>query len=811
MSEWTGTLLSALLDASMRTLLIGAGIAIIMGVFRIRSASVRHGVWTSALCAMLLMPILPYAIPPIAIEFPIPIPASPVVTPVSPVPHTFPAVESPSVPVATTLHVAPSLPVRSVPAWPAVAAVCYAIGVVLLSVRMLLGWRLMRRLAAEGHRIDVPGFGRVYESRLVSTALTAGIVRTRILLPATWTSWTGEKLRAILTHEAAHVQRRDAFIGFLARLNCCLFWFHPLAWWLQKKLAIIAEHACDDAAMKTMATPRQYAEVLLEMAESVRRTGGRLSWQGIGVGGTGILGERIERVLRNDGTAGLSRIRKLIVVLNCAAVILFAVACRDQSPPAAPTGPAPETPRAAAQTGSDSDQLQKRVTDWRARARLSEEAQSMTPLQVEELESHLRNNPEDLGGRTKLLFYYVPDRLLVPAVRNKRVIGEQTLIAARRRHILWFIEHHPDVELAASPMLRIAPRAPAPLVDPIGYEQAKKLWLDHAGKPDVKVSVLSNAAYFFEVPDKAIAEAILLRAKRLQPDNSWTVRLGKLYLMALFGATDAMSATDGMSSSDLIYNVIIFSTSEAEARSPFAQEVREKLANSTDSALLDITGRAMMHGRELKLDFDRRVLARGYLERAVKLNPQSADARRELVRIRQAQRFAETRQALRNVPKESKYEAVSALPDAERFVFLREFAEYSYNEAASLEVLDRDAAGAARERSKRFAEDLLKLAPDLRGDEAYSGAVFSANLLLANLAARDGDSNGAVKHVRQASLVPPSEEMAYAAPNGSYSTLCNILIGYGERDTVIAFLEHFSEISVTSRQRLLGLLATFRK
>src|SRR5262245_6702620 len=91
MSEWNGTILRALLDASLLSVLIVAGVAIVLLVFRIRSAAVRHAVWTLALVAMLLMPILPNAIPPIAVEFPVPVPSSPVEALVWSVPDAPPA------------------------------------------------------------------------------------------------------------------------------------------------------------------------------------------------------------------------------------------------------------------------------------------------------------------------------------------------------------------------------------------------------------------------------------------------------------------------------------------------------------------------------------------------------------------------------------------------------------------------------------------------------------------------------------------------------------------------------------------------
>ena len=65
----------------------------------------------------------------------------------------------------------------------------------------------------------------------------------------------------------------------------------------------MSEHACDAAAARAITAPGRYAEILVEMADVVRRNRGRLTWQGVGVDGTGLLNNRIDRLLRGDAFA----------------------------------------------------------------------------------------------------------------------------------------------------------------------------------------------------------------------------------------------------------------------------------------------------------------------------------------------------------------------------------------------------------------------------------------------------------------------------------------------------------------------------
>src|SRR5262249_38544024 len=146
-------------------------------------------------------------------------------------------------------------------------------------------------------------------------------------------------------------------------------------------------------------------------------------------------------------------------------------------------------------------------------------------------------------------------------------------------------------------------------------------------------------------------------------------------------------------------NVFILSISLDEARNSFAQHVRDIMAQTNDAQLLTSAGQYLMV-HPLGAD-----LGRSYLERAIRFDPKLISAHQALLRA-QIPRYPEARLALRQVDKENKYDAISALPEPQRFVILREMAEYSYHEAGSMEVLNPDGAKAARARSRQYAEDL---------------------------------------------------------------------------------------------------------
>jgi hypothetical protein len=81
-------------------------------------------------------------------------------------------------------------------------------------------------------------------------------------------------LQIILLHEFAHLQRRDDWTNLIQKLVRTVFIFHPAVWWIEKRLSIEREMACDDAVLAATHNPRAYAECLVSLAERnfVRRS-----------------------------------------------------------------------------------------------------------------------------------------------------------------------------------------------------------------------------------------------------------------------------------------------------------------------------------------------------------------------------------------------------------------------------------------------------------------------------------------------------------------------------------------------------------
>jgi uncharacterized protein (TIGR03435 family) len=76
-----------------------------------------------------------------------------------------------------------------------------------------------------------------------------------------------EQLEAILAHEVCHVKRRDNLSSLIHMTVEAIFWFHPLVWWMEKKLVEERERACDEEVLRLLGQPHVYAASILKVCE----------------------------------------------------------------------------------------------------------------------------------------------------------------------------------------------------------------------------------------------------------------------------------------------------------------------------------------------------------------------------------------------------------------------------------------------------------------------------------------------------------------------------------------------------------------
>ncbi len=103
--------------------------------------------------------------------------------------------------------------------------------------------------------------------------VTWGIFRPSIVLPSDAASWSIQLRRIVLSHELAHIGRRDWVWQICAEIVKSLYWFHPLAWVAAQGLRRESEVACDDAVLTSGVTAPDYASELLDLSRILKPSG----------------------------------------------------------------------------------------------------------------------------------------------------------------------------------------------------------------------------------------------------------------------------------------------------------------------------------------------------------------------------------------------------------------------------------------------------------------------------------------------------------------------------------------------------------
>jgi beta-lactamase regulating signal transducer with metallopeptidase domain len=259
--------MSWLLSCSIKAALLLAASWLGAALLQRGTAAARHQIWTLGVVGALLLPLLCWALPSVSLS------------------------SAPQIIASTSSLDAPAVLVTAgpatgaAPAWPAWLAIVWAVGALVVALRVLRGHLAARRLAHTAEPSVAASWSAALREAAASLALakriqllrsgtigspmTIGVLRPRVVLPAAADAWSPERLRAVLVHELGHVRRHDTAIQLAAQLGCALYWWNPLAWLAAARLRIEREHACDDLVIGAGILPSSYAADLLEVARSV--------------------------------------------------------------------------------------------------------------------------------------------------------------------------------------------------------------------------------------------------------------------------------------------------------------------------------------------------------------------------------------------------------------------------------------------------------------------------------------------------------------------------------------------------------------
>jgi beta-lactamase regulating signal transducer with metallopeptidase domain len=238
-----------LLFSAVGGTLLAAAVWLLLQLFPKRDSRTNFAVWFSTLLATALLPVLSFYL-----------------ERRSAAPNDAPAVFTVSTSIASYLFII----------WAVIALAGLA--------RVVLATFQLRRLRSHAEPVameSLPADMRsliddAQKSRAVSVLVSdrlevptaIGFRKPAVILPAWMLENTpAEELKYILLHELAHLSRRDDWTNLAQKILKALLFFLPSVWWIERRLSLDREMACDDAVLVQSGTPAGYAECLAHVAE----------------------------------------------------------------------------------------------------------------------------------------------------------------------------------------------------------------------------------------------------------------------------------------------------------------------------------------------------------------------------------------------------------------------------------------------------------------------------------------------------------------------------------------------------------------
>lgn len=299
--------LGSILVAVTATIVLGELIARILSY---RDAASRHATYLIVLASVLILPVVIPALDHLGLNWSLhvlahaePTPAA--IAPDATSPATTPDDDSPIAdfkPSTDSIAAAPAIPatnsvVASSPtsafSWRAVitaTVVVWGVGTLLLFVRLLLGLiglagfrarcvaitdqQTIGLLSQVASKLGMGATPPLVSHEGIDVPMALGFLRPAIVLPERLINIDG--LPEVLTHEAAHLVRRDPLVGVLQRVAGAIFWPHPLIYSLNRSLSRACEEVCDNYVLQ-FGDRFRYSRVLLALGGTFEKPPGSLA------------------------------------------------------------------------------------------------------------------------------------------------------------------------------------------------------------------------------------------------------------------------------------------------------------------------------------------------------------------------------------------------------------------------------------------------------------------------------------------------------------------------------------------------------
>ena len=236
-----------------------AGAGLLTLAFRKNRARVRHGLWLAA-SIKFLIPLSPliglgsqiqwHRVPSSDLSAAVVVMSEPFTVPLA----SAPPPAKPRRPVANPL--------------PAILTTVWALGFVGIGGSWWVRWRRITTVVRAASRVPLELPIPAVATPSVVEPGVFGVVRPVLLLPESiFERLSPGQLNAVIAHELYHVRHHDNLVAAFHMFVETAFWFHPMVWWIGRRMVEERERACDEAVLRMGSEPRVYAEALLNVCK----------------------------------------------------------------------------------------------------------------------------------------------------------------------------------------------------------------------------------------------------------------------------------------------------------------------------------------------------------------------------------------------------------------------------------------------------------------------------------------------------------------------------------------------------------------
>ena len=166
--------------------------------------------------------------------------------------------------IGSSLAPAPGASANPLQIWIPILSIVWAVGVAALLLYTAVSyWRLRCKVSEAVILRD-----SIFQSENVASPFVLGIIKPKIYLPY---HMDGQDLSHVVSHEQAHIRRRDHWWKPLGFLLLTIHWFNPLMWLAYVLLCRDIELACDEKVIKELGNEQRADYTQALVACSVNR------------------------------------------------------------------------------------------------------------------------------------------------------------------------------------------------------------------------------------------------------------------------------------------------------------------------------------------------------------------------------------------------------------------------------------------------------------------------------------------------------------------------------------------------------------